>query len=107
MVWETLPIAVLSVESGRGGAQQNALRSSLFALSYFPVQNSASREANSLYKRRFLESETASFVLLVPGWGGAHRTSYAGCETSQRPMLMRLSAMIPSPTHRFIPSAPW
>ena len=34
--------------------------------SYFPVQNSASREANSLYKRRFLESETASFGLLVP-----------------------------------------
>ena len=38
---------------------------------------------------------------------GAPRISYAGGAPSQRPMLMRLSAMTPSPTHRLIPSAPW
>lgn len=30
----------------------------------------------------------------------------AGCGASQRPMLMRLSAMMPSPTHRRMPSLP-
>src|SRR5271157_600560 len=37
-------------------------------LATFRCKIALPEKANSLYKRRFLESETASFGLLVPGW---------------------------------------
>ncbi len=108
VTWSSSNQTVATISSSGlalGQSQGSSTISATFnsSASYFPVQNDASREATLCADG---DSLRLGSEFRVARTRGAPPTSYAGCDTSQRPTLMRLSAMIPNPTHLFIPSVP-
>ena len=75
--------------------------------SYFPMQNSLCRRVCSALARRAAESYRAlrGFPGSRPRRGAALHL-YPAAVAMTRPMLIRLSAITPSPTHLSIPSGP-
>jgi hypothetical protein len=77
------------------------------SLGYFAVQNVALLPADPASDEFGLEVKCANFTQSRPDSERVPLPTYANLGTRHLPMLIRLSAITPRPTHRRIPSRPW